>query len=189
MPGRDIGLPIFMTIVALIAAPTRVGACTCGGLPPGHCDTGWTDGELIFAGTVESKIGGEKEVGIGIVQLTGFEVHFTSVDVLSTKGALDAAPVLREFLSSAAKQDHAMTLHTGSGMGDCGYPFVVGQRYLVYAFHFNGQLMTNICTQTGPADMASATIDELKKLRDGGAPDALFGNVVLPPTARVSRTS
>ncbi|TNE78448.1 MAG: hypothetical protein EP332_14150 [Bacteroidetes bacterium] len=46
-------------------------------------------------------------------------------------------------------------IHTGIGGGDCGYPFEIGKRYIVFAsnyplkfFKTNRILKTNICTYT-----------------------------------------
>src|SRR6185436_12957521 len=41
-------------------------------------------------------------------------------------------------------------VYTGSGGGDCGYQFKVGQRYLVYAHLYKERLTTGICTRTRP---------------------------------------
>jgi Carboxypeptidase regulatory-like domain len=47
-------------------------------------------------------------------------------------------------------------LLTGRGGGDCGYRFVAGQRYLVYAWkHPSGRLSTGICSRTRPLEQAS----------------------------------
>jgi hypothetical protein len=131
-----------------------------------HCDTTWANGKLIFVGTVASQLGGETPLGNGIVSLTEYEVHFSSVEILR----------------GTSKLDETITLYTGHGGGDCGYPFAIGKRYLVYAFNFKGRLTTGICTQTAPAEMVSATIRELSKLRDEGRSDDLFGNIGIAPS-------
>lgn len=44
-----------------------------------------------------------------------------------------------------------VVLLTGLGRGDCGYPFEVGQNYLVYAYGPDvDHLGTNICQRTAP---------------------------------------
>ena len=61
-----------------------------------------------------------------------------------------------------------LSLTTGLGGGDCGYPFEVGQKYLVYAYGSNENgLATNICQRT--ANMIEAAAD-LKVLGKGKAP-------------------
>jgi hypothetical protein len=42
-----------------------------------------------------------------------------------------------------------VTLHTGYGGADCGYPFAMGESFLVYAYRTpEGHLTTSICTRT-----------------------------------------
>jgi hypothetical protein len=56
-----------------------------------------------------------------------------------------------------------VTLVTGYGQVDCGYPFRMGESYVVYAYRSpTGQLSTGICTRTRP--VANAT-DDLTYLR------------------------
>jgi|GEM_PF-3400137 len=45
-------------------------------------------------------------------------------------------------------------IFTGNG-GDCGYPFKVGNQYLVYAHNFYSDLATGICSRTIPASAAA----------------------------------
>ena len=46
-------------------------------------------------------------------------------------------------------------IFTGSGGGDCGYRFQIGQRYLVYATQYENKLVTSICFRTRPFDSAT----------------------------------
>jgi hypothetical protein len=53
---------------------------------------------------------------------------------------------------------------TGSGGGDCGYNFVAGRTYIVYA-HRNaatGQLGAGICSRTGPIEQAAEDLAYLR---------------------------
>ncbi len=56
---------------------------------------------------------------------------------------------------------------TGHGLGDCGYPFKVGEEYLIYAYRDKG-LETNICTRTTNISTADADLAEL------GVPKTIF---------------
>lgn len=61
-----------------------------------------------------------------------------------------------------------LTLGTGTGGGDCGYRFEVGQRYLVYAYGSNEtSLSTNICQRTVPLKDA---VGDIKLLGKGKMP-------------------
>jgi hypothetical protein len=58
-----------------------------------------------------------------------------------------------------------VTLTTGSGGGDCGYPFKVGESYLVYANASEGGLLsTGICSRT---NKLSASAQDVKILGKG----------------------
>jgi hypothetical protein len=59
---------------------------------------------------------------------------------------------------------------TGIGRGDCGYPFQVGEQYLVYAFYTKEGLETNICTRT-------TTIGRTADLAELGVPKTIFVHV------------
>ncbi len=41
-----------------------------------------------------------------------------------------------------------LALETGQGGGDCGFPFTVGQHYLVYGWDHGGTVVTDSCTRT-----------------------------------------
>ena len=63
-------------------------------------------------------------------------------------------------------------LLTGLGRGDCGYPFEVGQNYLVYAYGQDlDHLGTNICQRTAP-------------FSDGGSDLKILGRPVRRTMAR-----
>jgi carboxypeptidase family protein len=61
---------------------------------------------------------------------------------------------------------------TGSGGGDCGFPFAEGQEYLVYATRYeeSGELSTGICSRTRPAAAAAADIEYARAAAAGRAP-------------------
>lgn len=58
---------------------------------------------------------------------------------------------VQERFRGAANQ--TVEVVTGLGNGDCGFPFVVGERYLVYADEDGGLLYTNICYHTKRTEM------------------------------------
>ena len=130
-----------------------------------RCDQGWNTGDLVFAGTVASKAGGEEPRGKGIFALTDYEVHFSATEVFR----------------GTSRPGAEIVVYTGHGGGECGYPFVIGKRYLVYTSQFKDKLSTSICTETAPEVMVSGTIRELRMLREQGRGDDLFGNVGMGP--------
>jgi hypothetical protein len=70
---------------------------------------------------------------------------------------------------------------TGTGGGDNGYPFVVGQSYLVYASSNQEQLTTSICEQRRPAVMAGALMRQLRATSNKSEPATLFGMIGTRP--------
>jgi hypothetical protein len=60
-----------------------------------------------------------------------------------------------------------MRVFTGRGGGDCGYPFTVGQRYLVYAYgNPRDGWYTGICSRTRVAANAAEDFAYLNGLRE-----------------------
>jgi hypothetical protein len=55
-------------------------------------------------------------------------------------------------------------LFTGWGVGDCGYRFRRGDRYLVYASESEGELWTGICHSTKPLEEAGSELSILRRL-------------------------
>jgi hypothetical protein len=90
--------------------------------------------------------------------------------------------VVDESFSGAVEGTEA-TVYTGMGGGDCGYPFVPGVSYLVYAFQQNGdgRLHAGICSETAPSVGAGGVLPELRAWRDHRRLDDLFGAVIQAP--------
>lgn len=61
---------------------------------------------------------------------------------------------------------------TGSGGGDCGYPFKAGEEYLVYASRRSDadELSTGICSRTKAAVQAAADLEYARAAAGGRAP-------------------
>jgi hypothetical protein len=66
---------------------------------------------------------------------------------------------------------------TGSGGGDCGYPFRVGQHYLVYAYRDKDKLGTNICTRTKSFANANEDLAFLGTLPAAAPGVTIYGTV------------
>jgi hypothetical protein len=91
--------------------------------------------------------------------------------------------VVEESFRGAGTPGGEMTVYTGSGGGDCGYPFLSGESYLVYAepLKQDGLLHTGICSATAPAAAEAGAVRELRALRDHKPLDDLFGTFLLAP--------
>lgn len=129
-----------LLVFALIISANSALACKCA--PPPAVSQAYQSATAIFIGKVETV----KEVKYHKV------VTFRVVEAF--KGA----------------KEKTVTIHTGSGGGDCGVHFIAGHSYLVYALGTSDDLGTNTCTRTKGVGKAAPELGELRKLR-GPAPE------------------
>jgi hypothetical protein len=66
-------------------------------------------------------------------------------------------------------------IETGLGNGDCGYGFIVGERYLIDVWRGETGLQTSICSATAPESLAEAAVRELRTIAAGGRIPDLSG--------------
>jgi hypothetical protein len=68
---------------------------------------------------------------------------------------------------------------TGSGGGDCGYPFKMGESYLVYAYQNSEakKLYAGICSRTRPLSQASEDLKYMRSLSNSAAGATIYGVV------------
>jgi hypothetical protein len=132
----------FRNLLALLAvcaiglSPKSADACSCAG-PGLSCDAAWR-ADAVFVG------------------------HVVSIESPSTGGRLVRLAVIEAFRGFQLSQ---VTLVTGYGQGDCGYPFRMGESYVVYAHRSpTDQLSTSICTRTRPVVNATDDLTYLRSL-------------------------
>lgn len=143
--------------------------CTCS-FQSGGCSESWKSGDVIFLGKVTRKTLVEEPMNLGgrSYNVQRYAVQFSEL----------------ERFRGAGNQSGDILVFTGMGGGDCGYPFVVGTTYLVYAgTHGNqdGRLGTGICSGTQPEATARAVLGELRAVARGERADDLFGIVAKAP--------
>lgn len=154
--------------------------CTCSS-PGGNCGKGWNSGQVIFLGKVTTDVAteapdvkdsetdnAEKFPGAIKKPLMYHTVHF----------------LIAENFRGDSQPGKEIVVHTGVDErgrrdGDCGYPFVVGVSYLVYASVVGDSLSTSQCTFTSPEVAVGSDLRELRAIRDGRPVDGLFGTVSL----------
>lgn len=69
-------------------------------------------------------------------------------------------------------------IHSGTGGGDCGYWFVKGERYLVYAYgESKDELWTSICSRTKPLENAEEDLGFLRTMPRKGSGVRVYGTV------------
>lgn len=155
-------------LVALAAGvvglqPSAADACTCAG-PRSACEaTGGAD--AIFIG------------------------HVVSIDVSPMNWRPMAGRVVQLAVIDAFRglQLTQVSLVTGYGSTDCGYPFRMGESYLVYAHRSStGELSTSICARTRPLSAAAEDLAYLRSLAaiKPGTPARVTGRVHLVEWSR-----
>jgi len=148
---------IGLLATAVVAVPRLADACSCIGKRPA-CEAFWDPG-AVFAGKVVSI---EPQVADGLNSFTNRRVRF---EVAEGFRGVDTAEV---------------DVYTGNGGGDCGYAFVVGGSYLVYAYQATGstRLTTGICSRTQPLSQAAADLGYMRSLPATGAQGATISGSV-----------
>jgi hypothetical protein len=133
-----------LVVVALMTAvqPACVFACSC--VPPPPPAEALANSTAVFAGQVTEIVAPANLGGPDPVQVT-FAVS------KGWKGA----------------EQPTIVLNTSGSSASCGFEFVKGQEYLVYATTFEGRLETGLCTRTAQLDLAG---DDLAALGDGTVP-------------------
>src|SRR5688572_27739183 len=102
-------------------------ACSCG--TAGVCDAAWTAG-AVFVG------------------------HVVSMESSPTGGRIVQLAVLEGFRGFRLTQ---VAIATSASEGSCGYPFQIGESYLVYTDQSpdSGTLSASLCSRTRPLASAS----------------------------------
>jgi hypothetical protein len=143
--------------VASIAFSRDAAACSCIGTRPA-CQAFWDPG-AVFVGRV------------------------LSIEPSASSGG--PSPETRRVRFEIAEPFHgvsepAVDVFTGSGGGDCGYAFTVGESYLVYAYQSerSPRLSTGICSRTRPLSGAAEDLAYLRTLPQNGALGATITGVV-----------
>ena len=159
---RSFVLPLGVLIVLFLTSPTA-NACSCGdgGTP---CNSFGT-ASAVFAGTVIG-VRENPRPPKGTRVDTDWQPSF--VYNFSIQQAYSGVPGTE------------VEVFTGSGGGDCGYRFTVGQRYLVYAYLYKEKLTASICSRTRPFNQATEDLAFLGTLSSAGPGVRIHGAIVRP---------
>jgi len=158
---------VSIALLLLIFSPSLVQACSCVMVGTGCGPWSLQREGAVFLGKVTAKVAQARPDAAGISDLSaGYAVHF-SVD---------------ESFYGVSDPGAEAVVYTGSGAGDCGYPFVVGTSYLVYAgAGTDGRLSTGTCSGTKPEIISGGVLKQLRAIRDRGHGFELFGTVFVLP--------
>jgi Carboxypeptidase regulatory-like domain len=154
---RTIGLAAVVA-AAIGLSPRVASACSC--MPGGPPCQAYFQADVVFVGTVRS--------------ITVRKVPLEGIDVVVDRR------VVRLSIERAARgvQGTEVDVTTGSGGGDCGYNFKIGERYVVYAYrNKDGALGTSICSRTRPIADASDDLAYFSALPASGSGARVFGTV------------
>jgi hypothetical protein len=145
-------LLVAVFLLSLIARPTPAWACSC--IAPPAPDQAFTDTGAVFIGQVTNISNISKLPGVGLVvstlaSWTQTTIPYTFYDNKVSFNVID---------SWKGVTTTSVTISTAEGGASCGFTFVTGQQYVVYAYDTeDGILQTNICTRT--SELASAAPD------------------------------
>jgi hypothetical protein len=153
-------LLLVVSSIVLLSCSTVVSACSCANERP-PCE-GFGSAKAVFIGRVigakeqrqeRAQDGSTTTYDVG-------EIYFkVEESFLGVKGA-------------------RVVIHSGTGGGDCGYWFLRGQRYLVYAYgESQDSLGTNICTRTRLLADAGEDLEFLRNLPRQGTGSRIYGTV------------
>jgi Prealbumin-like fold domain len=147
--------------VLLLGASSTVQACSCNPDRP-TCES-FGSASAVFVGKV-----------VGAAQ------RKTEKNEDGTTTTYDVGTIyfaVEEVFSGVQGQER-VAIHSGTGGGDCGYWFIRGERYLVYAFGDPQQrLATSICTRTRPVSEADNDLNFLRRLPPDGSGVTIQGMV------------
>ena len=156
---RSVVVLLGILIVISVASQT-VNACSCGGTGS-PCES-FGSAAAVFAGTVVAMRENErpKQTERNDVRWNPRAFKFS---------------VEQSYLGVAGTE---VEVFTGSGGGDCGYDFQIGQRYLVYAYRNDHQLYTGICTRTRPFSSANEDLAFLGTLSSAAPGVTIHGGIM-----------
>jgi hypothetical protein len=143
-------------LLLLTAFADKADACSC--ISSGPPCQGYFQVEAVFAGTVQT---------ISPVEGTPDSPNRGRVVVFAIERAFRGV------------QGTTAEITTGMGGGDCGYPFEVGERYLVYAYREKeaSRLGTGICTRTRPIADAAEDLRYIEGLPAAGTGARVYGAI------------
>lgn len=149
---------IFAAVIMVVSLTPTARACSCMESGP-PCQAYWP-ASAVFTGQV-----------IEIITFTSDQENFRGYP----------QKLVRFAVSQTFRGVSGMTVETitGNGGGDCGYPFKVGQTYLVYAYsdQKSNKLHASICSRTRLLSEASEDLEYLQNLTRGQEGGTILGTV------------
>lgn len=153
-------IAVSLTVGAIVFAASDAMACSCAA-PQSPCAVLKAPESVVFVGTVMEMSPGSPAAGDGRGSDATLRVRFSVGERFG--GAADSTAVVS----------------TADNGGACGYPFQVGESYLVYAYRSADGLSTSACTRTAPLGAARDDLEVLREASRGAVRSRLYGSVAL----------
>ena len=146
-----------ITVLVAVAWAHPADACSC--LPSGPPCQNLFQSDVVFVGTVT----GIRPMRTPETERLVLERRIVAFNVEKGVRGINGS---------------AVDVRTGSGGGDCGFDFKIGERYVVYAYrHPDGWLSTGTCSRTRLAADAAEDLAYFGALPATGTGARLFGTV------------
>ena len=159
--ARATRLAILASVALALLFPSPADACSCiVGAP--LCDTFWKT-SAVFVGEVTSI------------------TNAAQADPTKKAAGLFARRRVRLRVERAYRGNATgeVEVFTGVGGGDCGFNFVRGERYVVFANAFEGRLTTGICSATRKLSDAREILAFLDQTSSAPATGRVFGEAIV----------
>lgn len=148
-------------VIAVLLLRTACLACGCGAIE--HACQGYKSAALVFTGTLMNLGPRGSSLLPNRPGSYSQRIEFKVDESFKSPGQGTTSIVTFE--------------HHASSCGTSAPEFVIGNRYLVWAFSYGeGEPLIDDCTPTRNLAEAAQLISELRELRSGGGPTYVFGN-------------
>lgn len=153
--------PFVLALALTLWHASPAEACKC--IPPPPPEEAFQDADAVFVGVVEKR-------NLSVLADFWFRAKVVAGRLVGADWENDDAyertlprftfRLLSTWKGSATDR---LRLVTGHGNGDCGFPFKISERYLVYAdADEQGVLYTSICSRTRPEPDAQEDLEFLE---------------------------
>lgn len=157
---------LLASLFLLFIADSGALACSCSMPPPAEVE--FKRSSAVFVGEVESVDRQHlRQVGLIVTFAVSQVLDFFGIESTPEDyGALVRVKfkVIELFKGPERRE---IEVRTGLDEGDCGIAFERGQRVLVYASDFDGNLQTGMCSRGGAVELLQDEVDLLRDLSAG----------------------
>src|SRR3712207_1741203 len=136
MPRLNPGLPVLATLLAALALPRAAEACSCAG--PHSPEEAFTTADAVFLGTVT-------EVDPALAGSPGFFSRARRW-IRERLGQHGRGYEVTLAVDAAWKGVDATSIVMTTGGEMCDFYYQAGEQYVIYAYAYQGELSTSICT-------------------------------------------